>query len=410
MPTASAPDGATIAYETTGAGPALILVHGITDSHAMWDPLIAPLAEDFKVVAVDLRGHGASERRPPYDVFTMAGDVHAVADAAHAINPLLVGHSLGGAVVTTYAATFPTRGVVNIDQSMQLGAFKDALTSIEPLLRGDDASFRAVMNQIVSGNYGPLAASERARIEAGTSLEQEVVLGVWDLVFSSSADELDVQVEATVGAITAPYSRVARRRSRSGLSRLVAHPHRTIDTRGLARRRPLPASRGARAVPRSDTRLRARRRRAMRVLVTTPSALGHVNPVIPLAQAFVRRGDDVLWATAPDSHPAITAAGLRAVAAGLEQRTRNAEYFGRYPEAHDLSPQDLPAHMFPRAFGEIAVPAMLDRLRTIADDWEPDMIVHGLGEFAAPIVAAARHPDTSRKASAHACARNDSKL
>ena len=205
MPTASAPDGATIAYETTGAGPALILVHGITDSHAMWDPLIAPLAEDFKVVAVDLRGHGASERRPPYDVFTMAGDVNAVADAAHAINPLLVGHSLGGAVVTTYAATFPTRGVVNIDQSMQLGAFKDALTSIEPLLRGDDASFRAVMNQIVSGNYGPLAASERARIEAGTSLEQEVVLGVWDLVFSSSADELDVQVEATVGAITAPY-------------------------------------------------------------------------------------------------------------------------------------------------------------------------------------------------------------
>ncbi len=128
----------------------------------------------------------------------------------------------------------------------------------------------------------------------------------------------------------------------------------------------------------------------MRVLVTTPSALGHINPVIPLAQAFARRGDDVLWATAPDSHPAIAAAGLRAVAAGLEQGARTAEYFGRYPEARDLSPQDLPAHMFPRAFGEIAVPPMLDRLRTIADDWEPDLIVHGLGEFAAPIVAAAR--------------------
>jgi pimeloyl-ACP methyl ester carboxylesterase len=135
----------------------------------------------------------------------MASDVHAVADAAHAVDPLLVGHSLGGAVVSTYAAGFPTRGVVNIEQSMQLGAFKDALTSIEGLLRGDEASFRAVMEQIVRSNYGPLAANERARIEAGGSLEQDVVLGVWDLVLTTSAPDLNAQVEAALRAITAPY-------------------------------------------------------------------------------------------------------------------------------------------------------------------------------------------------------------
>jgi UDP:flavonoid glycosyltransferase YjiC (YdhE family) len=123
------------------------------------------------------------------------------------------------------------------------------------------------------------------------------------------------------------------------------------------------------------------------VLVTSTSGLGHVNPLIPLAQAFARRGDEVLWATASDAHPTIAAAGLRTVPAGLSQQARMAEYFGRYPEARDLAPQDLPAHLFPRSFGEIAVPAMLDRLQLITDDWAPDVILHELGEFAAPIVA-----------------------
>jgi pimeloyl-ACP methyl ester carboxylesterase len=204
VPTASASDGATISYTTTGAGPALILVHGITDSRHMWDPLVGPLAEDFKVIAVDLRGHGESERRPPYDVTTLADDVHSVVDAVGAIEPLLVGHSLGGAVVSIYAATYPTRGVVNIDQMLQLAGFKDALTSIEPMLRGDAATFASLMRDI-TGDYGPLSESERARIAAQSSPEQDVVLGVWGPVLTSDMAALDALVDATASAISVPY-------------------------------------------------------------------------------------------------------------------------------------------------------------------------------------------------------------
>jgi UDP:flavonoid glycosyltransferase YjiC (YdhE family) len=128
----------------------------------------------------------------------------------------------------------------------------------------------------------------------------------------------------------------------------------------------------------------------VKVLLASTSGLGHVNPMIPLAQAFKRRGDDVLWATAPDAHAVITAAGVRTVAAGLPQRARTAEYHERYPEGRELSYQEFPAHFFPRAFGEIAVPAMLDQLRGVADDWSPDMMLHEVGEFATPIVADAR--------------------
>ena len=83
---------------------------------------------------------------------------------------------------------------------------KTPLTSIEPLLRGDDAVVPRRDEPDRQRELRPARRQRTRRIEAGASLEQEVVLGVWDLVFSSSADELDVQVEATVGAITAPYS------------------------------------------------------------------------------------------------------------------------------------------------------------------------------------------------------------
>jgi pimeloyl-ACP methyl ester carboxylesterase len=205
VPAATAPDGATIAYEVVGAGPALVLAHGITESRRTWDPLVEQLALDFRVIAVDLRGHGASERKPPYDAFTMAHDVRAVTQDAGVTEPLLVGHSLGGVVVSLYAANHPARGVVNLDQNLALGEFKELLTSIEPMLRGDAADFRSVIRAMFDTMDGPLPASERDRIDTHSRAEQAVVLGVWDLVLHTDAEVLESQVGAIGRAITAPY-------------------------------------------------------------------------------------------------------------------------------------------------------------------------------------------------------------
>ena len=54
--------GIAIAYERSGSGPPLVLVHGITESRRSWDPLVPLLAEHFDVVAADLRGHGESTK------------------------------------------------------------------------------------------------------------------------------------------------------------------------------------------------------------------------------------------------------------------------------------------------------------------------------------------------------------
>ncbi len=196
-------DGAGIAYEVTGEGPDLILVHGITESRRMWDPLVPSLARSRRVLAVDLRGHGESDRLGPYDLATMAADVAAVAAAEGAQAPDLVGHSLGGTVVTAYASAFPVRRVVNVDQPLALGEFQAQLLAVEPMLRGE--AFGAVMDQIFESLKGPLGPEERERVAAIEQPEQEVVLGVWDVLFNSTPEELETVVADTFGGIAAPY-------------------------------------------------------------------------------------------------------------------------------------------------------------------------------------------------------------
>ena len=196
----------TIDYFAAGDGPVAALVHGITESRRTWDPLVAPLIEaGYRVVSVDLRGHGDSSRVAPYDLATMAGDVGAVLAAEGVADALMVGHSLGGAVVSAYAAGGPCRGVINVDQPLALAAFKETLGQLEPLLRGSDEEFQGAISAIFDQMAGALVGHERERVDRLRNAEQDVVLGIWELVLTASAEELDATVDAVAGAISAPY-------------------------------------------------------------------------------------------------------------------------------------------------------------------------------------------------------------
>lgn len=198
--------GVTIDYFAAGEGRPLVLVHGITESRRTWDPLLAPLiAAGYRVLAVDLRGHGESSMTPPYDLATMAADLGAVLAAERVDDALLVGHSLGGAVVSAYAAGGPCRGVINVDQPLKLSDFQAVLQQLEPMLKGDEAQFQGAISAIFEQMAGPLAGAERWRVDHLRAAHQAVVLGVWELLFTATAAELDVVVDTMAGAITAPY-------------------------------------------------------------------------------------------------------------------------------------------------------------------------------------------------------------
>jgi pimeloyl-ACP methyl ester carboxylesterase len=204
MPTAHADDGAALAYDDEGDGPLLVLVHGNTECRRVWEPLIEPLSRAHRVVAVDLRGHGDSERLPPYDLMTMANDLTTVVRAVGSDPPVVVGHSLGGAVASAYAAIAPARGVVNIDQALDLSGFKVLLTQAEPVLR-DPATFSPTVEAIFATFYPPLPPDELARVSSCSQPEQDVLLGTWEVIFDSSTDELDAIVKSITAAIRTPY-------------------------------------------------------------------------------------------------------------------------------------------------------------------------------------------------------------
>lgn len=213
MATVDAADGTRIDHQVHGDGRPLLLVHGITESSRTWEPLVEPLvAAGYRVVTMDLRGHGASGLAPSYDLMSMAGDVGAVLGATadpsttSAHEPaLLVGHSLGGAVVSAYAAGGPCRGVVNVDQPLSLSGFKATLSVLEPMLRGSPEEFDGAITAIFDQMAGPLTGSARDRVDGLRRATQDVVLGVWDLVLTSSEADLDAVVDQLAGAISVPY-------------------------------------------------------------------------------------------------------------------------------------------------------------------------------------------------------------
>src|SRR3954469_18024783 len=71
-----------LAHETSGSGRPLLLIHGLTESRRMWDPLVPALAADHLVLRVDLSGHGESgPSEAGYGPDVMADQVAAVVDA-----------------------------------------------------------------------------------------------------------------------------------------------------------------------------------------------------------------------------------------------------------------------------------------------------------------------------------------
>jgi pimeloyl-ACP methyl ester carboxylesterase len=95
-----------------GAGPPLVLIHGFGASTFDWEEhALAPLAARHRAIAIDLWGHGYSERRGDVrlDFETFADEVAAALDALSIEHAILAAHSMGGAVAATLAARRPER-------------------------------------------------------------------------------------------------------------------------------------------------------------------------------------------------------------------------------------------------------------------------------------------------------------
>jgi len=107
-----------IFFEDVGSGPPVVLGHSLLCSGEMWGPQVPVLAERFRVINVDQRGHGRSGHlTEPFDLYDMVGDVVAVLDDIGVDRAVWAGLSIGGMVAMRAAVTVPDRvsGLVLVD-------------------------------------------------------------------------------------------------------------------------------------------------------------------------------------------------------------------------------------------------------------------------------------------------------
>lgn len=100
-------EGVRLYYQQAGAGDPLVLLHGLGASSADWEYQVPVLSRHFQVIVPDFRGHGASDRAGDYNVQRFAQDTWRLLDRLNVRAPVLVGHSMGGAVAMQMALDRP---------------------------------------------------------------------------------------------------------------------------------------------------------------------------------------------------------------------------------------------------------------------------------------------------------------
>src|SRR5947209_10306074 len=96
------------AFRIAGSGPVILLIHGIGDNSTTWSTVQSKLAQRFTVIAVDLLGHGESDKpRADYSIAAYANGMRDLLSVLDIERVTVVGHSLGGGVAMQFTYQFP---------------------------------------------------------------------------------------------------------------------------------------------------------------------------------------------------------------------------------------------------------------------------------------------------------------
>jgi pimeloyl-ACP methyl ester carboxylesterase len=186
-------DGVRIAYEVHGDGPvALVFVHGWSCNRTFWAAQIEPFAKHYKVVAIDLGGHGESGTNRTY--WTMAAfgdDVASVVKQLDLKKVILIGHSMGGDVIPEAALRLPGRvvGLVWVDAYKKLGKGRSP-EEVEKFAATFRPDFAGTTDKFVRSMFGPHADPALVNRVAKTmsSARPDIAIPALESAFGNSRD------------------------------------------------------------------------------------------------------------------------------------------------------------------------------------------------------------------------------
>jgi pimeloyl-ACP methyl ester carboxylesterase len=168
-----ASDGLSLnVLEWSREGTPLVFVHGFGNDAHIWDDAVPAVAGYYRTVAVDLRGHGDSDRDPErrYDYDFHVADLEAVLDELGIERFVLVGHSLGGRIGTLFAGRHPDRmaGLVIVDSAPELDVRGTVRIRVDLQKTGasSDPSFEseAAYRDVLAHNYPAVSREILARM------------------------------------------------------------------------------------------------------------------------------------------------------------------------------------------------------------------------------------------------------
>lgn len=178
-------DGVGLGYEEAGRGdPPLVFVHGVACHRGFWGPQLDRFAQDHRVVAVDLRGHGESDApHQPYTMRAFADDLAWMSRQLGTRRPVVVGHSLGGLVGLELAAAYPEcpSAVALIDSVLLPSVHRpEVVHELVAALRGPApaAALRAYFEAFFSPHDDPRRKSWI--LDAAVRTSPHVTSSVWE--------------------------------------------------------------------------------------------------------------------------------------------------------------------------------------------------------------------------------------
>lgn len=165
-------DGARIHYVNYGKGSeALVLIHGWTMNAENWGDQIPDFAKRSRVIAIDLPGHGQSDKpQITYSMELFARAVEAVMRDAKVTRAVLVGHSMGTPIARQFYRKYPekTLAIVIVDGPLQPFGDKAMMDLMIAGFRGP--GYREAVGKMFDGMFGPkLTADRRAGIKAASA-------------------------------------------------------------------------------------------------------------------------------------------------------------------------------------------------------------------------------------------------
>jgi pimeloyl-ACP methyl ester carboxylesterase len=191
-----------LAYDLEGTGAPIVFLHGLTFDRRTWRPILDRLGDAGQYLSIDLPAHGESGGDPA-PLEQVAADVHELVMSMGLDAPVVVGHSMSGAIAFIYASAYPTRAVITVDSGPEVQQFGEIVQQLEPMLRGPGFAQAWTQFEMTLG-LDLIPEPVHSLVLETHDVRQDVVLGYWEQLFQTGPAELQAWVDEIIEDIDVP--------------------------------------------------------------------------------------------------------------------------------------------------------------------------------------------------------------